>query len=328
METLEFPTVAVPDPPVEARITLSSFGDVPVILGEPVVVGGSEFRVDDSGCAGSPLEVFEYCELSVFFDPTSPGMHAGRLEIHSNAEDAPHTVFLSGTASGSRLVFRSRGNFGPRGPGGSMQRQVSLHNWGPDPATPSLQITGSDAGAFRVYDNQCTSMLPAGSSCLVGIEFTALRAGLHSAKLEATASSAPVPAYLDLLVSATPARPPGFPPPVNVDLDLAIALHRSATAWRDRARPLLRGRGFAASFRAPAAGTLRLGLRRAGRLVARGASQGGPGRLAVRARPTRFGRRLLQRRRALALSAKLVFAAASGPHGRADRVVRLRAVRR
>lgn len=92
-------------------------------------------------------------------------MHRGQLVIHSDAAFAPHYVFLVGTGSGSLLDFSGlTPRFGRVSPGGSVQRQVRLANRGPDPATVSLQITGPDAGAFRVYESPCPSSLPAGSS--------------------------------------------------------------------------------------------------------------------------------------------------------------------
>ena len=332
-QELVFPRVAVPDAPVEDRITLANFGALPVTLGRPVVERSQAFSVDDSLCAGSPLEPDEQCELIVRFDPPSPGVHSGELVIHSDADFAPHSVFLEGTGSGSDLGFLSVTRFGRVAlVGVPVQRLVRLQNRGPDPAAPTLQITGADAGAFRLYENQCTSVLTAGASCLIGIEFTAVRAGLHGARLEATAPSAPTPAFLELLVGTSPARPvlprPVFPPAADVSPLLAKVLNVSARAWRGKPRHALRRRGFAADFVAPAPGTLRLELRRAGSLVARGTSQGGPGRVVVRALTTPFGRRLLRSRRALPLTARLVFAPMVGTRSRNVRAVRLPAVRR
>jgi hypothetical protein len=292
-QELLFPRVGVPAAPVEERITLRNPGPLPVTVGQPAVEGSAAFTADGSLCAGSPLEEGEQCDLVVRFDPPAPGMHRGQLVIHSDAAFAPHYVFLVGTGSGSLLDFSGlTPRFGRVSPGGSVQRQVRLANRGPDPATVSLQITGPDAGAFRVYESPCPSSLPAGSSCLIGVEFAPARAGPHSARLEATAPSAPAAAFFDLVAGATPPRGPVFfPPPVDLGPGLASALERSARAWRGRARRVLLRRGFAAIFATPEPGTLRLQLRRRGRLVARGAAQAASRRAVVRARATRFGRR-------------------------------------
>jgi hypothetical protein len=127
------------------------------------------------------------CTVSVTFTPTLPyGNKSATLNIPSNGPKSPATVKLSGKApppviSASPMsvnLTAARLNMP------SAAAKVRIKNTGvSDLNISSANITGTNASLFAATNN-CTSPIPKGESCTIGVTFTPDSMGTKSASLE------------------------------------------------------------------------------------------------------------------------------------------------
>jgi hypothetical protein len=162
--------------------------------------------------------------------------------------------------------------------------------------------------------------------CELQVDFEPRREGAHRARLTLAHAAPGGPYSVDLNGHATPfslryiqpRRPglpasPALPPPAadgRVGALLRARLAEALTRWRKAGAAAARRRGFAVSGLKLGAGAISLELRTTSgnRLIARGyESLRARGTASVRARLTKFGHRLLVRRRTLHLVARIEY---------------------
>jgi hypothetical protein len=90
--------------PRTVEITLTNFGQVPVVLGS-FSLNGDYFMVN---LCGATLGAGAACTLQVTFFASTMGVRAGSLEIGSNAEGSPHHIEFSGVGCTMPTPMRMR----------------------------------------------------------------------------------------------------------------------------------------------------------------------------------------------------------------------------
>jgi hypothetical protein len=94
--TTKVGTVAGP-----ATVVVTNAGQSPMHVSSPTLTGGdaAQFRLVGDSCAGAAVAPGAACAVAVTYAPTAPGTHSdARLVIATDAQAAPLTVSLSGTA--------------------------------------------------------------------------------------------------------------------------------------------------------------------------------------------------------------------------------------
>lgn len=88
-------------PSVPRTIVLSSLGALPLQVGA-VTIGGvdaSQFPSDLTGCQNRTLNQGQSCQVSVTFDPDTPGAKRAQVSFATNAPNSPSIVSLAGEAT-------------------------------------------------------------------------------------------------------------------------------------------------------------------------------------------------------------------------------------
>jgi hypothetical protein len=159
-------------------ITVENSGGTAVPVTSATVSG--PFVMSSNVCATKSLAANSDCQLTVAFQPTTPGPAIGALTLIDGA--GTQTVVLTGTGaspptdtlSTTSLSFPST-MIGQS----SAPLTVGISNTGDLPLT---SIAASATGAFQVSSN-CTTKLAANSSCSIGVVFRPTQAGAQSGTL-------------------------------------------------------------------------------------------------------------------------------------------------
>ena len=201
--------VAFSQQPVGTSTTVSSpyaallynYGTSQVIsiASASITAGGANFSipVGYDNCSGASINPGSQCEIYVIFNPTAPGYLTGTLTYVDTA-NKKYTATLSGYApavSDSAYLSPAGVQFNPQVVGTlsgfpTNYQLIYLNNSGNEPLTVGT-VTGTNFGPgaeFLVdnndYGDQCTNTpLPAGSSCIVGLDFAPSATGARSGSI-------------------------------------------------------------------------------------------------------------------------------------------------
>lgn len=80
-------------------VTVTNTGDADLVIGWTRVSSDASFVVTASTCANETVAPQQSCSVSVAFEPTTPGRHAGLLDILHNAAGGRTEVALEGIAA-------------------------------------------------------------------------------------------------------------------------------------------------------------------------------------------------------------------------------------
>lgn len=143
------------------------------------------FAISSNTC-GASLAPNVSCVVSVTFTPGTTGSFTSNLIITDTAQGSPHTVFLSGTGTGTAgITFNPTSLTFPNTATSTSSAPLStiLSNPGTIPLTiSSISITGTNAGDFSQNNNCGASVAPAGS-CTINVTFTPTTTGSRSASV-------------------------------------------------------------------------------------------------------------------------------------------------
>ncbi len=152
---------------------------VAVVIESPVIDDRNHDFSIDSGTttcsAGLLLNPGSHCFVGLVFQPTGVGPRPGTLEIHSNAQNNPQMVSLSGIGKPPRLVvLPSQIGFGtvPLNTT-SPAHDVTLTNNSPVPI--ALGTPTSPGNGFAIIGSTCGASLantPGSNSCTISLTFT------------------------------------------------------------------------------------------------------------------------------------------------------------
>jgi hypothetical protein len=192
--TLTFTNQIVGTSSAAQTVTLTNSGDASLNISAVALTGtnAGDFTNSADTCSGATLLPTQTCIVSVTFAPTASGIRTGVLTITDNASNSPQTVSLTGTGILGPLVTLSPTSisFPNQFVGTSgLPINVTLTNSGDQPLTISSVQAGGDFGAT----SGCTSSLPAGVNCTIGVFFDPSASGLRTGTLTITdnASSGP-----------------------------------------------------------------------------------------------------------------------------------------
>ncbi|MGI4811823.1 MAG: beta strand repeat-containing protein [Janthinobacterium lividum] len=170
-------------------------------LGATTGTGGS-YAISSNTCT-TALAPGATCSVGVTFTAATNTTSAITSSLASSADTAL-SLSLSATASGfsSHEVFGTIAAFSVTAPtqsGGTLAnntstKTVQLTNTGSS-TSPNLSgaafITGTNASAFSIASNTCTSTLAPGASCTIGVQMTPPTNGTYTATLNSSADNAP-----------------------------------------------------------------------------------------------------------------------------------------
>jgi hypothetical protein len=146
---------------------------------ESVAVTAADFSLDAASTCGVGTVITPAvpCSIALTFAPTQPGKRTGQLIVTSNARNGPRTVTLSGTGRQGKiayapnaLAFVSKTHDGSSG----RPKTVNIANRNPVAMEFSATISGPP---FSISSNNCTSSLPPGSTCAIGVTYAPSAAG-------------------------------------------------------------------------------------------------------------------------------------------------------
>jgi hypothetical protein len=158
-----------------------------------VTIGGSSssaFAIDADSCKGSDLAPRSSCTVTLHLSPSSADAVSGALVI-AGAHDSV-TVTLTGSAvpRGSFTITPASKMF----PGvlvGSSSNDVTFtvsYNAATPSGSPSVKLSGSDAKAFVMSSNTCTTALTSTTTCAVKVHFAPSAVGSSNASLTVSAT--------------------------------------------------------------------------------------------------------------------------------------------
>jgi hypothetical protein len=158
-------------------ITVENSGGAAVPVTSATISG--PFVMVSNEC-GTTLAANSDCQLTVEFQPTTPGPATGTLTLMDGAGTQIAVLTGTGAAPPTDTLSTRSLSFPPTVIGNSSAPQtVGISNTGDLPLT---SIAVSATGAFQVSSN-CTTKLAANSSCSISAVFTPTQAGAQSGTL-------------------------------------------------------------------------------------------------------------------------------------------------
>lgn len=154
----------------------------------------ADFSVVGNNC-GTVEPAFS-CELSVQFQPQSPGSKSATLVVLDSTgavEVALSGTGTTGTLSATPLDFFTIID------GESRSEQVTVGNLNAGTHITGVEITGPDASSFSIDWNNCAeSTLPANTNCGVSVRFSPNSPGAKSAQLVIASDASNTPLVVPL----------------------------------------------------------------------------------------------------------------------------------
>lgn len=198
--TLSFGSVNVGSTSAVQKLTLSNSGNAEFSVGTVRASGADSFDFQvKSGCS-SKLAAGSSCDITVTFNPKTPGEKSASVVIAGQALGSPATARLSGTGVGAKLVTSSfRLAFAEQANGTqSAPQSVTLSNGGNAALTFSkISLAGTHASHFT-QTNTCTSSLAPGANCVVTVIYKPTADGPKLASLSVAGNFGTMPVLIAL----------------------------------------------------------------------------------------------------------------------------------
>jgi hypothetical protein len=175
-ESLQFATQEVGSSSQPQLALLRNMGSSALSISSISTIG--DFAESDN--CGTSVFAAGSCTLSVIFTPTASGSRSGSVVIQDDAAGSPHTVSLSGGGSGPDVIFSlSSLSFSTVQTGSSAAQSLRLANNGNVTLSiNTIQVTGDFA-----QTNNCSTSVPANSSCTINVTFTPTLPGARNGTL-------------------------------------------------------------------------------------------------------------------------------------------------
>ena len=164
-------------------------GSARIELAHAVGTDGLSWRVQLEGCtSGQFIPERDYCQVAVFFEPTTAGAKTATLQAVSTGNGPPTLTLLGTFSTGSAspsLEIASAGDFSPTRVGSrSAPVEVRIANYSGFPVTVLAMTT---TGPFVLQGGGCPALpfvLYEGSGCTVSVSFTPTSGGTTAGSLE------------------------------------------------------------------------------------------------------------------------------------------------
>ena len=197
--TYTFASTVVGVQSVTHMFTLSNGGGAPTGTITTSITGtqANQFTIVTDGCSGMTLAAAGSCNILARFDPTASGAKSASLSATASPGGTINST-LNGTGLAQAVLSLSPPSQGFGSvPIGSSSAPIifTVSNSGEVVSgTPVVSKTGTDAAAFVVSNNNCTTGIAAGSTCTFQITFNSTgTAGSRSAGVTVTASPGGAP---------------------------------------------------------------------------------------------------------------------------------------
>jgi hypothetical protein len=162
-------------------VTLTNNGNAPLSIANIGVTG----PFGQTNWCGGALVAGASCQVSVSFNPVTPGAATGQLSIVDDAAGSPHTVALSGTGvipvvslSPASVVFGEQ----PTTTTSAPQTVIVTNTGNATLNIASTSLTGVNMADFGLTNN-CPASLAAGLNCTLTVTFTPAAAGTRLATI-------------------------------------------------------------------------------------------------------------------------------------------------
>jgi hypothetical protein len=153
------------------------------------------FHIATDGCAGQDLAPGASCTVDVRFAPTFPGARAAALVVAGTAVTVSVSLVGTGLAAAPLSISPSFVDFGVVAPGTtSAPRTITISEQPGCPGTGPVAATlsGIDTGSFAIANDTCTgTSIMGGTSCTLGVTYTAKPSGTSTASVTVRASPGP-----------------------------------------------------------------------------------------------------------------------------------------
>ncbi|MFN8512849.1 MAG: choice-of-anchor D domain-containing protein [Chloroflexia bacterium] len=191
-------------------VTLTNTSNGPLSI-TSVVSSSAEFQVVGNTCGSQTIAPNATCTVSVVFSPTSAGAKTATLTIADSTNTGNHIVSLTGTGITGGLRFDPVAiNFGQQQVLTTATQSIVVTNISSGPVTISAVTLGLGTNsAFTLTGNTCVgATLPAGGSCVVGVNFTPTTTGLLNGSVVFTDTAAGSPHTVTLSGQGTASPTP------------------------------------------------------------------------------------------------------------------------
>jgi hypothetical protein len=208
-----------------AQVPLKNTSEAGINVSEVKIEGADagDFGIEGSNCAGF-ISPGMGCDVTVRFTPGASGPREALLRVSTDATPSDYITELSGEGVAPEIAFEPTSyDFGlAEMHSGSPRANLTLRNTGTAPVQLSnLEISGPGANEFWIPGSGCWgTMLAAGSTCWIEVQFNANEEGSFAAavsiKAGATTFQAPLSARAERpQVVASPAPLAFGPTPVG-----------------------------------------------------------------------------------------------------------------
>ena len=165
-----------------ATVSIRNISSTPATISSITASPSAIFSASDS-CAGT-IPAGGLCALTLNFDPNVSGTRTGMVTVNSNASNSPTVISVTGNGTDTEITQASATSlsFGTQNVGTTSPPQlVTLTNVGD--VTASLTIYYPYLGTDFYAEDNCSSPLPPGASCVAQVTFTPTQAGLRTGTL-------------------------------------------------------------------------------------------------------------------------------------------------
>jgi hypothetical protein len=186
--SLTFASQVVGASGAQQTVTLSNTGTAALTISSIAITGTSLTSYTQASPCAKSLNPGATCTIPITFQPSTPGSKAAALTITDNAAGSPHSVSLSGTATGSIATMNAVSViFGNQAVGSkSSVKTINLLNAGNTALTiAGIGITGANASEFA-ETSTCGGSLAASTQCTISLSFSPAAIGVAKASVTVT----------------------------------------------------------------------------------------------------------------------------------------------
>ncbi len=165
-------------------VTLTNSGNASLSISSTAITGTNSGDFAQSNTCGASVAVGGTCAFSITFTPTTRGTKTATLAITDNAPGSPQSIALTGTGTAPAVSFSPTSLTFPSQFVGTtgLPINVTLTNTGDVQLTISNVTTSANFAAI----SGCTTNLPPGVGCTIGVFFDPMATGSVTGTLTTT----------------------------------------------------------------------------------------------------------------------------------------------
>ncbi|MFY9487737.1 MAG: choice-of-anchor D domain-containing protein, partial [Solirubrobacterales bacterium] len=214
-----FDIAAAPSAPAFFRITNSSVDDLVITDASITGADAADFVIGTNECDGATRIGGAFCDVTVTFDPSTPGAKSANLHFEHNAPGGPTDLPLTGTATASAVIGVDPVSWDyanqPVAAGPTVARNFRVQNYGSAALNiASITLTGADAAQFALVTDCTSASLVTPAFCDTTVTFDPSSVGTKTANLRFTHNADDGVTEIPLTGAGTV---PGISGPASID---------------------------------------------------------------------------------------------------------------